>query len=81
MKREILDQSAEKQIKSKKDAIHRIEKTLKKLRTLVKEYQSEYKVILDVSSKFAYILTSNSLTVSSSYLHSYFQTKILFLSF
>lgn len=64
VKRTIMDANLEQQIKSKEDAIHRIEETLQLLRTLVEEYQHEYNVIQDVSSKFAYILNSNSLTVS-----------------
>ena len=63
VKRTIIDTNKEKEIKSTDDAIRKIELALRTMRQVVNEYEVEYKIIQEVSSKFAYILIANSNTV------------------
>ena len=65
VKRTIIDQNMQKQIKTAEDAKKVIKAGVKIMQQLVKEYEEEFEVIHDVTSKFAHILIDNSNTVSA----------------
>jgi len=64
VKRTVIDANCEKEIKTKEDAVKQIDSAIQKMRQLIADYEEEFKFIQEVSSKFAYILISNSNTVS-----------------
>ena len=62
--RTIIDSNKQKEIKTIEDAKKQIDEGIQTMRQLVAEYEEEFKVIHEVSSKFAFILIDNSNTVS-----------------
>jgi len=67
----VIDQTKVDEIKSTEDAIKVINDKIAQMKDYAKEYEDEYKVIQDISSKFAYLLTSNSTTPYNRYLEPY----------
>ena len=64
VKRTIIDSNKQKEIKCVEDAKKQIDAGIQTMRQLVADYKQEFNVIHEVSSKFAYILNENSITVS-----------------
>ena len=64
LKQTVINLDVQTEIHNTEDAIMQIDKMMREAEDLIEEYQEEVEFIKDVSSKFAFILSTNSYFVS-----------------
>ena len=75
-KRTIIDKNTQSRINNTEEAIEKIKNGLATMKRAVQEYEHELAVIQEISSKFAYILITNSNTVYNKFIEPYLDMQI-----